>query len=149
MIRTFSALQSAYAERQNTLLHVVQLIVVRQHAFFTDPIKFAPADYQGEVDKQVTSLTKWAESYFNENNFELTHNKLLTTYMRTAGLNQYYLDEAVKQIQNGAEFKSPEVWSDAVLALTASGVDIRNIYGRNLWDEAEEFISDLLPDRSE
>ena len=63
--------------------------------------------------------------------------------MRTAGLNQYYLDEAVKQIQNGAEFKSPEVWSDAVLALTASGVDIRNIYGRNLWDEAEEFISDL------
>ena len=112
-------------------------------AYLSWTIKFAPADYQGEVDKQVTSLTKWAESYFNENNFELTHNKLLTTYMRTAGLNQYYLDEAVKQIQNGAEFKSPEVWSDAVLALTASGVDIRNIYGRNLWDEAEEFISNL------
>lgn len=106
-------------------------------------IKFAPVDYQSEINKKVTSLTEWAEKYFKENSYDLSQNKLLTTYTRTAGLNQYLVDDAVGQIKAGAEFKDAGAWSDAILFFTASGVDVGNIYGRNLWTEGKAFLTDL------
>lgn len=106
-------------------------------------IKFSPVNYQKDIDNKIKSLKSWAAGYLQDNEYELPLNGLVMTHTRVSEPNKYILDKALGKIRDGIKFSNAQEWADMILMLTASGVDVSDIYGTNLWEMGNTFLSEL------
>lgn len=105
-------------------------------------IKFAPVDYTKDVNKKVSELTSWAESVL-ASEYDAAQDELLMVHTRNGKASHYALDDALKDIKSGITYKNVGEWTNAILFLTAAGVQVSDIYGINLWEAGESFLPDI------
>ncbi|MFT8453958.1 MAG: hypothetical protein ABF505_12635 [Schleiferilactobacillus harbinensis] len=126
--RAYHSLQSAYAERQNTLLHVVQLIVVRQHAFFTDPSQtlqpLLVKDIAEELKLSPSTISRTINGKyleFSQHVYELRH---FFTYRSTVGYSQDAVLTAIQTLIGREDRHRPLTDGAVVTLLAKQGIKI-------------------------